>query len=58
MSHASGTYSLLDYIGNYYYRSPDGTQLLLNFDDNQPKTYRNIVDSETGQQKQLLFLIR
>lgn len=55
MSHASGTYSILDYYGNYFYRSPDGTIILLNQDNMEPITYRNIVDSETGQQKLIPF---
>lgn len=55
MSHASGTYSLLDYYGNYFWRSPDGTMFLLNPTNQQPTTYRHIVDSETGTQQQIVF---
>jgi hypothetical protein len=55
MSHASGVYEILDYNGNYCYRSSDGTLILINQNDQEPLIYRNIVDSETGQQKLIQY---
>lgn len=49
MSHASGAFSILDYYGNYFYGSPDGTTLALNATGEGPTIYRNSVD-ESGNQ--------
>lgn len=49
MSHASGAYSVLDYDGNYYYYSPDGTQLILNAGGDAPVTRRHNVDEHINQ---------
>lgn len=49
MSHASGAFSVLDYFGNYYYGSPDGSSLAFNVSGTPPTIYRNSVD-ESGNQ--------
>ena len=49
MSHASGAFEILDYFGNYFYESPDGTKFALNKTGTGPTIYRNSVD-ESGNQ--------
>lgn len=49
MSHASGAFSILDYFGNWYYGSPDGTSISMNVSGIAPTIYRNSVD-ESGNQ--------
>lgn len=46
MSHASGSWSLLDYIGQYAMTFGDNTQFLVNASNQTPTTYRRVVDSE------------
>jgi hypothetical protein len=43
-SHASGYYSLLDGLGQAFYRFPDGTEITVNSDNSQPTTYRHNID--------------
>jgi len=45
MSHASGSYSILDYIGQYFYRAPDGTNFLINSSNQEPITYTHGVNA-------------
>ena len=49
MSHASGAFSYLDYGGNFFYHSADGSSVAINSDGNEPVTYRHNVNG-SGQQ--------
>jgi GpV Apex motif len=41
---ASGSWSLLDYIGNYFHRYADGTKLAINMTNTEPVTYKQILE--------------
>src|SRR5579863_8327027 len=48
MSHASGAWSLLDYIGQYAMTFGDNTQILVNSTNTTPVVYRQTIDPEIG----------
>jgi hypothetical protein len=48
MSHASGSWYLLDYLGQYAMTFGDNTQILINSDNNTPTTHRQVIDPEKG----------
>lgn len=46
-SHASGEYSILDYVGNYFQRMADGSQIRVNTDNTEPTTYRHLINDNS-----------
>lgn len=48
MSHFSGAYSILDQAGNYYWRSPEGTEVTINVDNAPPVVRRHVLTAGIG----------
>lgn len=50
-SHFSGFYELLDGSGNYYARFPEGTEVLVNSNNQPPTTYRHVVNASGARER-------
>lgn len=55
MSHASGSWSMLDYIGQYFYRAADGSNVIMNSNNTEPIAYIHSVNDEGVQTLQEFY---